>query len=223
MKSPILAVCVPCLDTWTAFTAFDMTALFAELHQHPIPIYKHQGIHGCLHPRLIIHQSSVLPLSREILVMKALELGAEWILFLDSDMRFPADLVHFLLSHKVDIVSCQYAKKSGPKQPVIDYDPEAGELKGLVNTQAIATGCCLIRADVFRRIPRPWFAFVSGAEEHRPGDPTSTVLGEDIYFSRKAMACGYRLYVDFNLSKHIGHVGPVQFYLDGPRWAKDMK
>lgn len=220
MKSPILAVCVPCLDTWSTFTAFDMTAMFAELWEHPIKPFE---LEGNLRPRLIIHQSSVLPLSREILVMKALELGAEWVLFLDSDMRFPADLVHFLLSHKVDIVSCQYAKKSGPKQPVIDYDPEAGELKGLVNTQAIATGCCLIRADVFRRIPRPWFAFVSGVEEHRPGDPTSTVLGEDIYFSRKAMACGYRLYVDFNLSKHIGHVGPVQFYLDGPRWAKDMK
>lgn len=46
MKQPILAVCVPCLDTWSTFTAFDMTAMFAELHEKPYPIHKHQGIGG---------------------------------------------------------------------------------------------------------------------------------------------------------------------------------
>jgi len=208
-KAPILHILVPCMDTVKSHFAFDLVNLFDNLHRHPVA-----------DPRLIIHQSSILPLSRCILVREALKAGAEWVLFLDSDMRFPNDIVHRLMAHRVDVVAAQYAKKDGKQSPVIKYTSNQ-PLEGLLQVESVATGCLLIKASVFGKLRKPYFAFVSAADPMEPGEPDSMCFGEDVYFSRMCNQAGVPLYVDFEASKFMGHTGQANFTLAGVKFGSD--
>lgn len=210
MNKPILAVLVPCMDTVKTHFSFDLVNLFDNLHRHPL-----------VDPRLLIHQSSVLPLSRCILVREALKTRAEWMLFLDSDMRFPCDIVHRLMAHQLDVVACQYSKKDGKSTPVIEYSAATETLKGCLQVQSVATGCLLIRTSVFAKLRKPYFAFVSSAEPIEDDDPDSLCMGEDVYFSRMCNRAGVPMYVDFEASKFIGHTGQACFKLDGVKYGSE--
>lgn len=207
--APILVVLVPCMDTVKSHFAFDLCNLFDHLHRHPV-----------VDPRLMIHQSSILPLSRCILVREALKVPAEWVLFLDSDMRFPGDIVHRLMAHHLDVVACQYAKKDGKQSPVIKYESKQ-ELEGVLQVESVATGCLLIKASVFAKLRKPYFAFVSSAEPMVEGEPDSMCYGEDVYFSKMCNQAGVPMYCDFEASKHIGHTGQACFKLDGVKFGGD--
>lgn len=159
---------------------------------------------------LLNFQSSILPNSRTKLVQGALDMGADYGLFLDSDMTFPADLFHRLAKHDKDIVSCMYAKRDG-KEPVIQY--LNCDFNGCQEVNKIATGCVLFKMDVWKKIEKPWFEFHMA----RPGDPYE-VIGEDIYMSNKFNAARVPMYCDFDLSKDIGHIGELTYKLN----FKDM-
>ena len=218
-----LAVLVPCMESVKAHFAFDLVNLFDFIHRNPKnPAGVNHGILQMnIEPQLIIHQTSILPLGRVMLVEHAMKAGAEWMLMLDSDMRFPCEIAHRLLVHNRPVVACQYAKKVKGVPPVIRYEASPETLQGLVQVQSVATGCLLVHRSVFERLPKPWFAFISV-----PGDALGAnedacpILGEDIYFSRICNEYDIPLFVDFETSKHVGHVGNVEFYLDGIRPAE---
>jgi len=151
---------------------------------------------------LINSRSSIITNVRNHIVQAAIDAQCDYLFFLDSDMSFPADALDRLLAHKKDICGCVYMRRLPPHDMIgkpLEHNPTK-EYAGLVPMAALPTGVMLIRMDVFKKIPLPWFK-LKFIEE------TNTTIGEDILFCEQAIAAGFEVWGDIELSHEIGHVG----------------
>ncbi len=145
-----------------------------------------------------------LPKSRHMLARAALEVDCDALLLIDSDMEFPRDGFKRLLSHEKDIVGTFYRMRQPPYEVVGNWGTEEDVIppnrKGLVQRRCTPLGFSLIRTDVFRRTPLPWFTndWIPELEDYEP---------EDYAFCRKARAAGFEVWVDLDLSHELGHIG----------------
>jgi len=102
-----------------------------------------------------------------------------------------------------------YTDEKGNKlrsfRPVLDGEFSPGEL---VEADAVPMGCCLIKTEVFRQLPRPWFYWTLGRYPAMlKDDPSYTIqvrqgaygCSEDLYFSLVARRRGYRLLCDTSI------------------------
>lgn len=165
----------------------------------------------------ITAQGSILPDLRNKLAHKAVAENASHVLFLDTDMVFPPDSLIRLLKHDLDIVGVNYAMKRIPSMPTsesLDTTPNhtRKSTTGLGEVAYIATGVLLVKADVFRKLPMPWFL--------TPYSPThGGYMTEDVYFCCLARETGFRIWCDHDLSKEVYHVGEREYHLsDVPGW-----
>lgn len=166
--------------------------------------------------------------ARQDLMLHTLTEGDDYVLWLDSDMRFPKETLVHLLQHKVTMVGANYAKRTRPAAPVsfkrigtIDNEAEVLEQtpfvedapeEGLVEVEAIGFGVLLMNMEEFHRLPPltegPWF------DQHY--DPaTGEWTGEDVSFCkliRKKL--GIKIFVDRDLSRVIGHIGQFDYMLE---------
>lgn len=152
---------------------------------------------------------SIVTEARNLCVKAALDAKAEWILFLDSDMVFPADTIKRLMSHDVPIVGGTYPRKHWPLAFIgnrLDGQGLSLEDKGRVEAARMPTGCLLIKASVFSKLKPPYFR-CSYSEK------AGLVLGEDFWFSDKVRELGYQLWCDMELSRLIEHLGTFRFNL----------
>jgi hypothetical protein len=140
---------------------------------------------------------------REGAAEAVLNSGATHILFVDSDMMFPKDTLKRLLSRDKDIIGVNYVNRMHQNKWTAQIRGDSvisiGQ-KGIQEVDSIGMGICLIRTSVFKSLPRPWFnvPFEKGA-----------FVGEDTYFCRTAIANGYKIYVDHDLSQQVHHIGDV--------------
>ena len=155
-------------------------------------------------------QSYSIDASRNLIVEHALEIGYDYIMWIDSDMILPKNTLTTLMSHDKDIVSGVYAykligaenavtKRFKDKAKDIYEDiplKEITESKRLIEVDGVGFGCVLTKVDVFRHIKKPWFRYTPN-------------MGEDIYFCRKAQKAGYQVYLDTSIL--CGHVGSVNY------------
>lgn len=145
---------------------------------------------------------SLIYVAREKIAQHAVERGFDYVLFVDSDMVFPPDLIAQLLKHDKDIVSgacfarkaphfpCFFSSISSEKcQPMTEYS------RGLVEVAGVGAACVMIKTQVFKDI------YASGQLCYFP----IVNLGEDVAFCRRAIELGYKVFVDTNLQ--IGHIG----------------
>jgi hypothetical protein len=144
--------------------------------------------------------------SRTWLVLEAIKQEATHILFVDSDMVFPANTLNQLLSHEKDIVGVQYNKREFPPKGVYAPLDEKSETE-LYRAKHVGTGMLLIDLKVFANIGHP-------SESHPKGNPWfsfgrdsqgALVLGEDVWFCNVARDAGYDVWIDPTLK--IGHAG----------------
>jgi glycosyltransferase involved in cell wall biosynthesis len=147
-------------------------------------------------------KSSIIAIARNNAVARAQELGADYLLFLDSDMVFPRSTLLRLLAHGRDIVGATYLRRTPPFAILGARLAEAplGNSPGLAEMQHLPTGCLLIRMKVFEAMTRPYFRF-------RHDETTGDVIGEDYDFCDRARQLGYRIWCDGALSFEIGHIG----------------
>jgi len=142
----------------------------------------------------------------------AVELGADYLLAVDSDMVVPQDALVNLLSHGVALCMGFYTRGTsdcGETNVVVrgcrDLSGcylcseiaemrEGGEF--LVPDKAAGMGCALVRADVFERVRPPWFQFT------RYGD--GSWLGEDYFFCEKCRQAGITPHIDTRVG--CGHI-----------------
>ena len=194
-----VAVCIPSGDDWKADFGYDLAHMLL-----------HTAIHGQdLRVGVSNHRLSVLPTARNMMVREALRGGADYILFLDSDMRFPGETLLRMLSHKVDVVAANCVQRAFPTRATAWADgahvfTEDGST-GLEEVESIGTAVMLIDCRVFEKMKPPAFFF-----EPKPDDAFS-FLGEDQYFCRKARESGYRVWIDHDLSKRVAHVGTLAY------------
>ena len=195
-----IAICIPARGQMEVATAFDLAALVGytvKTSKHDLDIFTASGT-------LIFDQ-------RNSLVKTALETKADYLLFIDADMRFPKDTLKILMSHNKDIIGVNATTRSEPVIPTakniqINEDGSitwlpvySNGMKGIGKVDGIGCGILLIKTSVFKKIERPYFYF-----EQLPNEK---ILGEDIYFCIKARDVGIDTWVDHDLSIGIRHIG----------------
>jgi hypothetical protein len=159
---------------------------------------------------LLNPQFTIVPGGRCDAVMNAFKVLADFILFIDSDMTFPADTLPRLLSWDKDIVGCDASRTTHPFTPVIWKCIKGNKLKYKKGVLKLVPylGCAvtLIKMDVFKKLKQPYF-------QTPPNPDGLTFMGEDVYFSRQAREAGFELYCDLGLSSEVGHLGVKEFKL----------
>jgi hypothetical protein len=146
---------------------------------------------------------------RNRIVTESLEVGSEWLLFLDDDQSFPSGLLMRLLSHDQPVVASLYLQRMFPFKPVAFSDRNDDDNtyvplflhdypvdQGLVPVRAAGTGGMLIRSEVFHKL------VVEGICDYgvwfKDGEAS-----EDLMFCEKVHEAGFPIYVD--LQAKMGH------------------
>ena len=195
-----IAILIPARGQMEVATSFDLVAMCAytiKTTKHDIDLFTSSGT-------LIFNQ-------RNNLVKTALDIKADYLLFVDADMRFPKDTLSILMAHDKDIIGVNATTRSEPVKPTaknmhinedgsIDWMPIYSNAKtGIEKADGIGCGVMLIKRKVVEELEEPYFYF-----EQLPGN---RILGEDIYFCVKAKDAGFDTWVDHDLSKYIKHIG----------------
>jgi len=210
-----IAICIPSRGDMMMGTAFDlatMCAYDARFRQGTQGIYTINGT-------LIFDQ-------RNKLAEAALNEGADYILWVDADMRFPKNTIERLLAHDKDIIGVNATTRHYPVAPTAKYlecDFETNTSTwipvdslgktGIEQVSAIGCGVMLVKRKVFEGIKKPYFWFYD-LKGHK-------ILGEDIHFCIAAHDAGFETWVDHGLSNEIGHIGQLVYNWDMIRQEKE--
>lgn len=151
--------------------------------------------------QLITVKSSIVAQARNNGVEHAREFGADYLLFLDSDMVFPPTVLLRLVLHRKDIVGATYTRRVAPFDALgSKLAEQPAVLSGdLLEMHRIPTGCLLINMQVFNKLAEPYFRFDT--------DDKGQIVGEDYVFCDRAREAGFRIWCDAFLSREIGHIG----------------
>lgn len=171
-------------------------------------------------------KSSLVHACREGAISNAIKSYKEYnpthYLWLDSDMGFPPQALHKLLSQDKDIIGCDYPMRRHPFHPTASLTPDHKkipfEAQGTIEVAGLGFGFTLIKARVFDELKSPHFAAPWGWNE---GVDEPVVMGEDYYFCNNARQAGFRIWCDYDLSKEIIHYGQASYTLAfAERYAK---
>lgn len=195
-----LSVCVPCRDMMHSAFSFDLCKL---LEYNTLV-----GIETTVH----FHVGTLIVNQREQLVQMAIDAGSTHILWLDSDMMFPADTAHQLLKHKKPIVAANYVTRQYPHRTVAYTDSNdwtsnlinSDSLSDLIPVAAVGMGCMLTEVVVFEKLSKPYFktSWSNVLQDH---------VGEDFNLCYDLTAKGYEILIDNTLSLKLKHLGTFAF------------
>jgi len=199
LKKNKLAVLVPCRDM-----------LHSAFSKCLVELVKLNTMNN-IDTHVVYDASTVLLTQRERLAMEAQNIGAEYMLWLDSDMVFPATTAMRLMAHDEDIVAANYVRRQLPAKGVayetigdwqnpVPFEPQ----DDLVPVEGIGMGCMLMKTSILSEIPQPWFEFTWTPE-------SNDHLGEDMNLCMKMNSLGYTIKVDTNLSMEMRHLGTWAF------------
>lgn len=148
--------------------------------------------------------------ARNRLAMAAVQMEADIVLWLDSDMVFNSDTLDRLLEtykqHEGDIVSGLYCKRVPPYTPVLYevFDIDEGGARYMIQgdipketfeVQGCGFGCVLTPVKVLKDV----------METYGPPFYPLGGHGEDLSFCWRARQLGYKIFCDPSVS--LGHVG----------------
>ena len=203
-KKTKVAICVPCRDELMSGFCFDLAKLV-----------QYEALRGKVDIHLLQMTGTLIFTQREKLAEEALAWGADYLMWVDSDMRFPKDTLEEMLKHNVDIVGVNATTRREPINStalhlVIKNEKEHSWIhidslnnNGIEKCTAVGFGLTVIKASVFRKVSRPWFNVIWS--DH------GAIIGEDVHFCIKCQDTGYDVYVDHDTSRQIGHIGTRSF------------
>lgn len=210
----LLVIAVPCYDKPHMHFSQSLATMMYRLG-----VFKY--------PAAVVHQSSTIVAKCRNLVVDFIEdqiekkerQKVEWIFWVDADMKIPPDAPLILMRHQKDIVGCTYLRRTPPHEPMgkalgkdkVDTTKLTG---GLLEMGHMPTGCLLIHREVFRKLRRPYFRH-EYVEASKPDARDEFEMGEDYTFCQRAREAGFRIWLDYELSKHIGHVSERVIFPDG--------
>ena len=189
-----ILIAVPCMDQVPAHFAQSLAML-------------DKGGHACA---VAFQVGSLIYNSRNDLAAQAVKMEADYILWLDSDMVFPRDLLGTLFEdrEKGDIVSGLYFRRVPPFSPVAmsklsvredgngcDYEDLKDIPDDIFEAEGVGFGCVLMPTDVILSV----MAKFGNCFMPEWG------MGEDLAFCYRARECGYKIVVDPKIT--LGHVG----------------
>ena len=172
-----------------------------------------------MHLETRLDSNTLIHLARESAAEYAVNNGFDWLIFIDSDMIVPQNLIVKLLEADKDIVCGLYFMRKPPFYPTIfdryEFD-EKGNLsyffmkdwptEQLFEVEAVGTGAMMIKTDALKNIPQPWFDFMGG-------------VGEDMSFCYRARKQNIKIFID--PTTRIGHIQQTAVYEEQYRgWDK---
>lgn len=130
--------------------------------------------------------------ARTMIVESAIKENARYVFFLGTDVTVPPFLVRQLVFHlehypKYAIAGGIYCHKSPPQEPLVYrgngrgpyWDWKVGEV---FDVSGIGMDATLIRTEVFKHIPKPWFKTVDTLEPYYDNIPKAEHWTEDLFF-----------------------------------------
>ena len=180
-KTPTLMIAVPTTGQVHFKTAAAITHIAAAHHA--------ALVYGCDRP----HDRARNKLVRLFLQHSSLK----HLLFIDSDVEPPLDVVDKLLSCNRDVVSgcVRIHEPRGFVWAVSNKDADGKyrmitdlPSKDPFDADAAGAGCLLIRRSVLEHMPWPWFRWVDNED--------GSQMGEDIYFCKQLNDAGLRVRID---------------------------
>jgi SAM-dependent methyltransferase len=185
-RSPVFAICIPYLTK--AKVSMDWARGYKGI----------QGLLGCTSIEVLVADQDVAT-ARNMCVRQALDAGADYCLFIGSDVLPPGDILSRLLAHGKDISTGVYWTKAFPTRPYIwRGDGMAGPYMDwkygeFFKIQYSGVDAALINCDVFRNLSEPWFSTDWNYDDSAGPQGTTT---EDFYFYEKAAQAGYDFWCD---------------------------
>jgi hypothetical protein len=150
-------------------------------------------------------EGSVIHISRESIVTRALAANATHLLFLDDDMVFEPDILDTMFECKKDIVLTNYLLKT--ETPCFLITDKHGQhvdtteqSTGIQSVYAGGFGISLFNIEVFKATPQPWFMPLWMKEQNM-------YTTEDVPFFYRTRKAGFEAFVDHDASKKVSHVG----------------
>ena len=158
--------------------------------------------------KMLMDDTPFLPASRNRLAQAAQWRGADFIYWLDSDMKSVGDplmglhrLYETAVEHDAGLVSGLYLSKKDRKLCAYRWEdgktvsiPFHGEHPVEEEVDAVGFGCVLMNTEVLKKVEFPWFTCDSVYD-----------LPEDIGFCKKATDAGVSVWV--NRDVHFDHIG----------------
>lgn len=208
-KTVSIAIAIPSAGFWVDDFGACMCELLSACTKFRIGAYKNQIIHT------IKLKGSILPNSRLFAVRQAKDLNADYLLFVDTDQTFPRKTLHLLIDRDVDVVAANIATKTMPASPTArnksDKDPSGWTpvytddiSTGLERVDRVGTGLMLLSKKAYLSLPPEAFAMPYRPEVQR-------YQGEDWTMVDALEAAGFKIYIDHDLSKEVGHIGPYNY------------
>jgi hypothetical protein len=219
---PHIAILIPSHDMCSVLFAYDLAKMMA-FTTHYMHGQVDMTIHLC--PGTYIHKA------RQELIVEAIQAGADYALWLDSDMRFPKESLVRLATHMSNdpekkMIGINYSTRGIPPKfvaikRVTQFDEEGAlihgraldtwdDSEGLEEVEGIGFGLVLMNLEIVEDFPtdEPWF-FYEWSEK-----TGKLHVGEDIWFCMKVRERGHTIYVDHDLSKECAHVGTMEYHLE---------
>lgn len=202
IKDYHVLVGVPSTGYWTAETAKCVALMFSDFS-----LYKVKGA-GKQKISLMSIQASMLCTSRQMMVAKALSIGATHLMFVDSDMLIPMDTARRLLERRKEFVAANCTTRKFPTEQV-GHSLEGERLDsrgkhGLEEVQHVGLAVSMIETEVLRDLVPPLFLM-----DWIPS--MQTYCGEDVYFCQKLVEKGVKLWIDHDVSQKVQHVGKYNY------------
>lgn len=148
--------------------------------------------------------------TRNLMTRAALQLGAEWLLFVDADMQVEPDFLERAVAHDKDIVGADYRKRLAPYEyvglPHIEGEVKGRPTTGLVEYDMLGLGFLLVRRCVLEALPSPWFKRYFDPRYREATNPDGFIT-EDSVFCINARANGFKIWCDLDMTKQIKHLG----------------
>lgn len=154
--------------------------------------------------------------NRNYIVVQAIVNNSDFLIMIDDDMTLEETALDKLIANNKDICGVAYHPRTGGdrtkcitslaevnKKEFINLETNKNpKYKTLFECYATGTGVILIKTDVFKKIPQPWFEF----KYFKTGQCKE---GEDWNFCIKAKKHGYKIWTDPRIK--VGHLGEMEY------------
>lgn len=164
--------------------------------------------------------TSILPLSRQKLLLEAMKWQADFLLWMDADHIFPPDTLLRLLGRQKEVIGLNFLTRTSPASPTVGRivgnrlvrvpsSKEIAKTTPVEQVDSVGLGLCLVSRPAIDAV-QMWqgrdevgllfetkMSMVGGALD---------VRGEDAHFMGLLGAAGIPVYVDHVLSLEVGHI-----------------
>lgn len=205
-----VAVGIPSQGHWVTDFAISVMNMITYFHTHRVGEYKSQML------QVVSTKGSILPKMRRETVKAALEMDADYLLWLDSDHTFPRNIIHRMVHHNKDVLAANCATKQLPSSPTARRRPVGDEPLGgmpiytdadspeLEEVWRIGTGIMMVNMKVYKKTGPNIFHM------HFRED-VDAYQGEDWAMCEAFEAAGFKMWIDHPLSDQCGHIGLYNF------------